>query len=217
MKVLDGLLNSISNKIRGLWHIILDVVCLISCLLASCVTFPYYVKANNLFIFLTIINGLVFLFKIFRSDLYTDSVKRLGAWGSKYRCFYAIYYPTIAFICAMMGGFKGYFFAFIWILSGGTYLVFADKIALEESTKKDKVADGIESKIKDAEDGCPYCSSNKFISTYHKSLNALNINNTCKKCKKHWNQIYKYVDMELYREELPPEKETFNIEVDDIF
>jgi hypothetical protein len=207
MKILDGVIATVGHEVRGYWHIVQDTVCLVACILASSASFPYYTRANNLFIFFTVLTLLSFLFKSFRTDLYKKSVKKLGAWGSKYRCFYAIYYPTIAFLCASLGGFKGYSFALIWILSGGTYLVIADQIAREEKDTQDIVADQLTEKITNAKEGCPYCKSKKYTTDYVKELQNLKAKNTCSKCGKHWHQIFKYVDVELLRDEIPVDEQ----------
>ena len=214
MKIIQGTLTKLSHEVRGFWHITQDLVCLTACVLASSSAFPYYTRANNLFIFFTCITFLAFLYKIFRTDLYKKSVMRLGAWGSKYRCFYAVYYPTIAFLCASLGGFKGYAFALIWILSGGTYLVIADGIAKEENKKIEEAGEKIAEKIADAETGCPYCQSNKYKEEYSKEINKLRIKNTCKKCDKIWHQVYNYVDVELKSEDIMHSNE---IQADEIF
>jgi len=179
------------------------------------------VRANNLFIFFTCLVIISFICKVFKIDAYEKSVRDLGVWGSKYRCFYAIYYPTIAFICASSGGFKGYGFALIWVLSGGTYLVIADKIAREENEKQEKVAKHIESQTKDKKDkesGCPYCKSRNYKEVLvHKSINQLRIKNTCndKDCGKDWTEVYDFAELELKREDLPIDEtmgELFGVE-----
>jgi len=203
MKITDGIMTVFSNQLRGYWHVIQDMICLVACILASSVSFPYYARANNLFIFFTWMTIIVFFYKIFKTDSYEKSVRSLGAWGSKYRCFYAIYYSTIAFLCASLGGFKGYSFALIWILSGGTYLVVADKIAKEENVKQKTVAENVANEMKDVESGCPYCKSRNYTeNSVHKSINQLKIENTCKKCGKDWTEVYNFTELELKREDL---------------
>lgn len=206
MKIIDGIITVFSHQVRGCWHVIQDMICLCACILASSVSFPYHVRANNLFIFFTWMTLIIFFYKICRTDAYEKSVRTLGAWGAKYRCFYAIYYPMIAFLCASLGGFKGYSFALIWILSGGTYLVVADKIARTEKVKQETVAEEISGKREDAESGCPYCKSQKFTeNTCKKIINQLKINNTCRTCGKDWTEVYQFEDIELKREDLPIE------------
>ena len=208
MKITDGIMTIFSHQVRGYWHVAQDTLCLVACVLASSVSFPFYEKANNLFMFFTWMTLIIFFYKILRTDAYEKSVRTLGAWGAKYRCFYAIYYPIVAFLCASLGGFKGYGFALVWIVSGGTYLVVADKIAREEKVKQIAVADEIAGKMKDIESGCPYCKSTKYTEDSAKrELNQLKIKNTCKAkdCGKVWTETYEFVDVELKREDLPIE------------
>jgi len=156
--------------------------------------------------FIMAITGLIFLYQIFRTDLYTNSVRTLGAWGARYRCFYAIYYPVMAFLCASSGGFKGYFFASIWIVSGGTYLIVADKIAKEKNVKKEEASKEIEKERKKIELGCPYCKSENYREKKVKNIkNTHKITNLCLKtdCGKEWTEVYEMVDIELNRKDIP--------------
>jgi len=209
MKIVDNISTIFSYHIRSLWYVIQDMICLSACIGSMIVKFPFQSQANNLFMFFMGLNAIMFFYKIFRTDLYTNSVKLLGAWGIKYRCFYAIYYPVIAFLCASMGGFKGYTFALIWILSGGTYLVVADKIAKEENKKKEGVVQEIEKERKTIENSCPYCKSTNYKEKAIKTIKDINnirrITNICenKDCKKEWVEIYEMVDIELQREDIP--------------
>jgi hypothetical protein len=206
MKIVDDITTVFSHQVRSFWHVIQDMICLGVCILASSSSFPYHARANNLFMFFTALTCIIFFYKLFRTDLYTNSVRTLGAWGAKYRCFYAAYYSVIAFLCASGGGFKGYAFALIWIISGGTYLVVADKIAKEENAKKEEVAKKIEENMSKVEGGCPYCRSRKHNPekpTY--ILDSVKIKNTCKnpKCGKTWTEKYDLVDVELSRDDIP--------------
>jgi len=162
------------------------------------------------------VHCIIFFYKLFRTDLYTNSVRALGAWGSKYRCFYAIYYSVIAFLCASAGGFKGYGFALVWIVSGGTYLVVADKIAREENAKKEEVAIQVEENMDKTEGACPYCKSRKCNPSLPEYvLNNIKIKNQCQKCNKRWTEVYKNIDIELLREDIPEDDEWK--EAEDIF
>lgn len=203
MKIIDDITTILSNQVRSFWYIIQDLICLVSCIIASYSLFPFYEKAYNLFIFFTIITLISFLYKVFKTDLYERSVEKLGVWGSFYRCFYAIYYPIIAFTCASWGGFWGYFFAMIWLLSGGTYLVVADKIAREENKKIKTKAEEIIKDIKDISSGCPYCKTYNYTESLpKKSTKSLKIVNVCNECHKEWTEVFNFVDMELRRQDL---------------
>lgn len=204
MKIVDDVTTVFSHQMRTMWHVVQDLACLTVCVFATFTSLPYSAKANNIFVFFTILTSAIFLFKLFRTDLYTNSTRVLGAWGAKYRCFYAMYYSAIAFLCASMGGFKGYLFAAIWIVSGGTYIVVANQIAKEEDKKKEEVAEKIEDGMQRIEGGCPYCHSHKYKEgDVQRVKNDIKIECTCKKCKKHWTEVYQYKDVELRKNEIP--------------
>jgi len=206
MKIIDSMMTMFSYKVRSYWNIVQDLICLGVCVLASSSAFPYYERANNLFIFFTGITLAVFLYKVFKNESYKESVRVFGAWGAKYRCFYAIYYSTIAYLCASQGGLKGYSFAFIWILSGGSYLTVANKIFNKERESKQENAKKIEEKHMSAEDRCPYCKSNRYKNEAPIiSRDSLRIKNTCKSkdCNKSWIEVYNKVDLELNEKDIP--------------
>lgn len=203
MKIVDDITTIFSHQVRSFWHVIQDMICLVVCILASSASFPYHERANNLFMFFTALTCIIFFYKLFRTDLYTKSVRRLGAWGAKYRCFYAIYYSIIAFLCASGGGFLGYSFALIWIISGGTFLVVADKISKEENAKLEEFAQTVGDVRVAMERGCPYCKKNDAKETKRKrEMQNLRLSYTCNKCKKSWTDVFQYVDVELDRTDL---------------
>jgi len=209
MQLIDTKPEKISLAIRGAWHFIQDIVCLAVCILT--VYSPPVIKsrAENLFLFLTIVVAFVLLFKVFRNDEYVKAVEKAGTCGIKYRCFYSIYYTAITFICASQGGFWGYAYAVIWILSGGSYLLAADKIAKDRNDIKEKVAVKIATDKMRGNDNCPYCkSSNYKEAKVEQGISSRIVSFACKSkgCKKTWSEVYELTDIQLLRREIPIDK-----------
>ena len=209
MKLIDTKADEISYSLRGAWHFIQDTVCFIVCVLTiNQVPETLRNPASNLFNYITGVVFIVLLFKFFRNDEYKNAVKKVGLYGIKYRLFYVVYYSFITFICASNGKIFGYIFAGIWMLSGGAYLLIADKIAKEENDAKEEIAEKIcTEKMKSSNDACPYCrSANVNEESTELEIKSRIVNFLCKDCKRTWKEEYELKDIHLLKKEVPADK-----------